>query len=114
MALFSQRAGIRTLNKAIQRESIDTELRNALWSSFHDTFVRLYSYDKGEHGWSFYPYRKELDRWLYSLWTLFYKAPSDTLPTFKTAITHIRGDFFQAEWHWVFDFLEFSAKHANE
>jgi hypothetical protein len=114
MALFSQRGGIRPLNKVIQRESVDTELKNGLWSSFHDTFVNLYYYDKGEHGWSYHPYRKELDRWLRSLWTDFYKAPTDTLPTFKSAISQIRNEFFRAEWHWVFDFLEFSAKHAKE
>jgi uncharacterized protein (DUF1810 family) len=113
MALFSQRAGISALNKVIQRESIDVELRNALWTSFHETFVNAYYHDKGEYGFSYHPYRKELEPWLYSLWTQFYKAPSDTQPTFRTAVDQIRADFFRAEWHWVFDFLEFSAKHAS-
>ena len=47
MALFSQRAGIRPLNKVIQRESIDDELRNALWTAFHDIFVNAYYHDEG-------------------------------------------------------------------
>jgi hypothetical protein len=42
MALFSQRAGINLLSKAIQRESIDDDLKNALWTSFHETFVEAY------------------------------------------------------------------------
>jgi hypothetical protein len=32
MALFSQRMGIRPMQKAIQRESMDEELRNSLWN----------------------------------------------------------------------------------
>ena len=114
MALFSQRTGVRPLNKLIQRESIDVDLRNALWSSFHDTFVQAYWHDAGDHAIPYYPYRDELSRWLYLLWTQFYKKPSDTRSKFETAIHQIRGDFFEAEWHWVFDFLEFSAKHASE
>jgi hypothetical protein len=113
MALFSQRTGIRPLNKLIQRESIDDELRNALWTSFHDSFVNAYYYNAGT-SIPYYPYQEELELWLYSLWTGFYTAPSDTQPKFREAIGHIRADFFQAEWHWVFDFLEFSAKHAKE
>src|ERR1700730_16238300 len=48
MALFSHRTGIRPLSKAIQRESIDGDLRNALWTSFHDTFVKAYYHDTGD------------------------------------------------------------------
>jgi len=61
-----------------------------------------------------YPYQKELAGWLYALWTRFYKAPSDTKPEFRKTIGQLRADFFQAEWHWVFDFLEFSAKQSEE
>jgi hypothetical protein len=113
MALFSQRAGIRSLNKVIQRESIDDELRNALWTAFHDIFVNAYYHDEGR-SIPYYPHREELELWLYSLWTGFYKAPSDTQPKFREAIGQIRADFFRLEWHWVFDFLEFSAKRAKE
>jgi hypothetical protein len=67
MALFSQRAGIRPLNKLIQRESIDDDLRNALWTAFHDTFVNPYYVDEGQYGMPYYPFQQELDRWLYSL-----------------------------------------------
>jgi len=114
MALFSHRTGIRLLSKAIQRESIDGDLRNALWTSFHDTFVKAYYHDTGDGAFPYYPYQKELDGWLYALWTRFYKAPSDTKPEFRKAIGQLRADFFQAEWHWVFDFLEFSAKQSEE
>jgi hypothetical protein len=114
MALFSQRAGIRALNKVIQRESIDVDLRNALWSTFYDTFRNAYYVDEAEYGISYYPFKNELDAWLYSLWTEFYKGPSDTKPKFRDAIEQIRNDFFQAEWHWVFGFLEFSVKHAKK
>jgi hypothetical protein len=114
MALFSQRAGINLLSKAIQRESIDDDLKNALWTSFHETFVEAYYHDEGEHGFSYHRHRKEMERWLYCLWTKFFKEPSDTEPDFRSAISHLRRTFFRAEWHWIFDFLEFSAKHAEK
>ena len=62
MALFSQRSGIRPLSKAIQRESIDDELRNALWTSFYETFVQAYYHDTGSGGFPYYEYREEMDR----------------------------------------------------
>jgi len=113
MALFSQRSGIRPLSKAIQRESIDDELRNALWTSFYETFVQAYYHDTGSGGFPYYEYREEMEFWLYSLWINLFKAPSDTKPKFPKAIGQLRANFFQAEWHWIFDFLEFSAKHSK-
>jgi AbiJ N-terminal domain 4 len=114
MALFSQRTGIRPLSKAIQRESIDDDLRNALWTSFYESFVKSYSYDafEGRHPYAHYPYQEELDTWLLMLWTHFLKRPSDTKPEFDEAVGRLRSNFFKADWHWVFDFLEFSAKQA--
>ncbi len=113
MPLFSQRAGVRPLTKAIQRESIDQDLRNALWTSFHEIFVKAYYEEEGRSPIPYYPYRSEINGWLHLLWTIFYKAPSDTKPKFREAIDRIRVNFFEAEWHWVFDFLEFSAKSAQ-
>src|SRR5262245_14013775 len=110
MALFSQREGIHPLSKAIQRESIDADLRNALWSAFYDTFRNAYYVDEGEYGFPYYPFQDELNEWLYSLWTKFYKRTSDTKPKFRDTIDQIRADFFAANWHWVLDFLEFSVK----
>src|SRR6266567_4655404 len=101
MALFSQRAGINLLSKAIQRESIDDDLKNALWTSFHETFVEAYYHDEGEHSFSYHRHRKEMERWLYCLWTKLLKEPSDTEPDFRSAISHLRGTFFRAEWHWI-------------
>ena len=114
MALFSQRAGIRPLNKVIQRESIDEALRNALWTSFHETFVNAYNYEEGNRLAPYYPLRDELKNWHYVLWTQFYQHPSDTRPSFKALIDQVRADFFDAPWYWVFDFLEFAAKNAKK
>ena len=113
MALFSQRAGIRPLTKVIQRESIDDELKNALWTSFHQTFVIAYAYEELSGIARHYPLQGELNTWRHALWTQFYKHPSDTKPSFKGTVDHVRADFFGAAWHWVFDFLEFSAKNAK-
>ena len=114
MALFSQRSGIRPLTKAIQRVRIDDELRNALWSSFYETFVLAHSYNEGDRLVPYYPLRNELDDWRHILWTRFYKHASDTKPSFKGLVDQVRPEFFQTDWHWSFDFLEFSAKHAEK
>ena len=113
MALFSQRAGIRPLAKVIQRESMDDDLRNALWTSFHETFVIAYAYEEWTGITRQYPFQGELNSWRYALWTQFYKHPSDSKPSFKALIERLRLDFFQAAWHWIYDFLEFSAKNAK-
>src|SRR5688500_10917893 len=97
MTLFSQRAGIRPFNKIIQRERIDDELRNALWSSFHETFVLAYSYEEGSRLASYYPLREALNNRRYVLWTQFYKYPSDTKPSFKERVEQVRTEFFRAE-----------------
>ena len=113
MALFSQRVGIRPLTKVIQRESIDDDLRNALWTSFHETFVTTYTYEEWSGVSRHYPLREELNSWGYVLWTRFCKHPSDTKPRFDGLIDHVRTDFFGAAWHGIYDFLEFSTKNAK-
>jgi hypothetical protein len=114
MSLFSQRTGIRPLKKSVQRESIDDELKNALWTAFHESFVGAYYFDSGESGFAHYPHQEELKAWLFQLWTNFLKLPSDARPKFRDAIPQLRAEFFNADWHWILDFLEFSAKHAEK
>lgn len=111
-ALFSQRMGITKPKSVIQVDSIDDDLRNALWnaltvSAFDEAawFLprentrpnsRYYKYV----GWKFEEY----------VWVDFLKRTVDTIPsTFDDFKPEIRRIFFKFEWYQVYDFLEFIA-----
>lgn len=116
MLLFSQRKGIRPLKKSTQREAMDGDLRNRLWSALHLCIWNKHrsykSYDSRED--------VELLKALTSLlWVSYFKYPLDTMPDFaqaprKSALQIMREYFFKAEWSEVYDFLEFVIRCAPE
>ncbi len=93
--IFSQRMGYTPKEKMLQIESIDIQLRNALW-----TAVYLL--------WSS-PLQNSADSQKIHiiLWIHFYKEPYDTMPSIEKLQETIRRKFFDCEWHQVYDFLEF-------
>lgn len=117
MTLFSQRQGLRPVDKALQREKIDDELRNRLWSA-----LKLCIWDH----WSppdFYEGRSEASRMVefvvQATWLHYFKKPIDTIPDFDTghpqsAYQIIRGHFFNGEWWQTYDLLEFLYKHIPD
>src|SRR5574337_117547 len=113
MTLFSQRKGIRPLQKAIQREVVDAELRNKLWSALkieiwdHWQPTRLYGIP--------YPESQEVENIVKIIWLHYFSEPIDTIPKFstgypKSAYQVIRDYFFNAQWWEVYDFIEFMLK----
>ena len=113
MGLFSQRKGIRPLQKNLQRESIDDDLRNRLWSATQLTVWSQWS----EPGLYQTPTQEArlVDQVVQALWLDHFKQPSDTIPHFakdrpKCAYEIIRTHFFDAEWWQVYDFIEFLLK----
>ena len=96
MALFSQRQGFRPLEKAIQKESIDDELRNGLWSRL---VIGVWSKSNGTRAIT--DSRGELLLLLRRLWIHYYKYSYDTFPqsnsygsdNIELAIEHIRNNF---------------------
>ena len=101
------------MRKAIQRESIDKELRNRLWSA-----IQLEIWDKWET--HHLGYTSQSSQWVEKLvdriWLHYWKEPLDTVPVFKGAsygkssYDIIRDFFFEAEWWVVYDFIEFLIK----
>ena len=116
MPLFSQRKGIRPLQKAIQREAIDAELRNRLWSA-----VKLVVWDNFRQPDAFGVLSDDSRAVLQlveAVWLNYFKAAVDTIPDFvfgtpKSAYKVIRDYFFEAEWWQVYDFLEYIVKAAE-
>ena len=115
MALFSHRKGIRPLQKAVQREAIDEELRNRLWSA-----LKLVIWDNHQSPDLVGRVSGDTRRVLMlveTIWLHHFKAPVDTIPGFRSgsqsAYAVLRKHFFEAEWWEVYDFLEFIAKNAG-
>jgi len=103
--LFSQRKGLTPVRKAIQRESVDIELRNLLWSTISIIFSLWESY---AYGWT--SNSEEINTLLRRYWLGFFKWPADTQPGFDGTVQEMRAQFFKFEWNQVLDFVEFTAK----
>ena len=116
--LFSQRIGKKPKEKPIQIDSIDEELRNGLWSLIY-THIYLCVNQTQQP----IPIHKSF---LTALWLHLFKKPIDELERYRKSSyllddnvyfdydyfhTMIRNWFFKAQWHEIYDFLEFIACH---
>ncbi len=101
MPRFSQRIGAQPVRVDVQKDSIDTPLRNKLWSALH---VCLFEHSRDV-------LRSEgIDASGVSLrlWIHHFNEPADTLPDWggKLFATMMRHRFFQMQWYEVYDFVE--------
>lgn len=108
MKSFSERKGLKPVRDTIQTDSMTEELRNSLWNGLH---VIIWGADGFLH--SRYSSMPEIDVFSEHLWFSYFKKPIDTRPSFRfldrsERILKITRDyFFGAQWHEVYDFLEF-------
>jgi hypothetical protein len=102
MASFSQRHGLKPMQKALQVEAVDLDLRNALWTAFDTVYCRTSS-----------PTREQLNQLLTRFWLHYFKQPSDTRPVQDKLINELRSRFFGGMWYDVFDILEFIANECS-
>jgi len=111
--LFSQRKGIEPITKIFQKDDIDADLRNTLWSA-----LQVCYWDKCKNQLSHlasYIKTSNLESLFFSYWISFFKKPIDTLPNnFDEALDFIRDYFLSCPWHKVYDFIEFTAQHGPE
>ncbi len=74
---FSERYGYKPVRDIIQKESIDNELKNGLWSVFHS-----YIWNRIEQGRNQSSFTRNSN--IYSLvesyWLNLFKKPTDTIP----------------------------------
>ncbi len=115
---FSQRYGYTPVKSALQIESIDAELRNALWS-----VVKLHYWDVVRWSDDILNSRRLLSNYgneniqalCQRLWLHFFKQPLDTLPNdFEEVYGRLRKYFFESKWYEVYDFIEFLAQSYPE
>lgn len=115
---FSERYGFKPVKTSIQKESMDQDLKNSLWSvlkmHYWDT-IRTNIYGSAcslsELG------NEQLRILCQRLWFYFFKLPLDNLPMndWGSVYAQLRDRFFKWSWHEVYDFIEFVAQnHPNE
>ena len=100
---FSQRIGIQPVETVVQTNGMTIDLRNSLWNVLN------------KHLWSLHgfmtPSNAEVYRFGESLWQDYFKEPTDNIPVYGEEILRVVRDyFFKAEWHIVYDFLEFTLR----
>lgn len=119
MVLFSQRKGIRPVTKALQKESMDDDLRNRLWTGIQIGFWEHFNDSPIEV--------RNVVMWI---WLNHFKEPLDTLPAPKltpytylqeydhysswSAYKRIRRHFFEQQWWMAYDLIEFLMKTITE
>ena len=86
---FSQRQGLKPVQKALQKDGMDPELRTGLWNAFHWNRLNVLRSKDYEN-----------------IWVFFYKRPIDEFSC-EDHDHQIRYRFFNAEWNDVYDLIEF-------
>lgn len=107
---FSERMGLRPVKSVIQIDSMDDELRNALWD-VHQLII----WDREESSYLGTTATSNC-LWLFrAYWHSHFKQPIDTLPSStRDTIQAIRRRFFSGDWSEVYDFVEFTAKALRD
>lgn len=104
--------GITPLEKAIQTESIDDDLRNDLWSALETTLWVGYE----PHNYHRLEFNKSIDTLIQVIWTRLFKLAIDTAPPFKgtrgCAHIQLRALIMEGPWYKVYDLIEFILQNA--
>jgi hypothetical protein len=110
MSLFSNRQGLKPMQKVVQKESIDQELRNGLWSALYELIYKK----GGRPNYGIATQDSEvIENLFFHYWINHFKLPSDNRPAYDSALNHVREIYFNAPWHEVYDFIEFTAKKCG-
>lgn len=108
---FSERQGLRPVKSAIQVDSMDEALRNSLWNVLQSVVWDSHE-DRGSYSYST---SSNLFALFKTYWADFFKVPTDQIPTYVSdAIKQIRDYYFEAKWHDVYDFVEFTAAYLTK
>lgn len=115
---FSQRMRIKPAEKILQKDGMDDDLRNSLWSLLTSFYWDTFNKEKfGQMGYRLdYIAGSNLQELFTDLWLHYFKKPTDTIPRMFHDDTNglglLRGYFFSAPWYEIYDFVEFVARHG--
>jgi len=101
---FSQRMGKKPVNKELQFESMDEDLKTGLWNVYLSLFLKQISgYTNGS--------QSDLDRYFEYIWREYFKYPLDQRnPDYEANLAIIKQKYISYSWHEVYHFIEF---HVN-
>lgn len=113
---FSQRLGLTPATKLAQRESMDEDLRNSLWSLLTLHYWNKYraptNYDFGRGD---YVDGSNMSPLVTCIWLHYFKKPVDTIDEYwEYCLKRIRDHFFASKWFQVYDFMEFVAGNGRD
>jgi hypothetical protein len=100
---FSQRIGKEPVKTEFQIESMDNDLRTALWNAF-----QMFFFEKIDSDWIL---SSNFGTFFNTLWINFFKFQlDDIVNNFQDMHVAIKTSFFLFEWYEVYDFIEFVAQ----
>jgi len=106
---FSVRKGYKKANTIVQKDSMNDELRNSLWSVLVRNRFGNISFMQGTL------LNNSMARFCDSLWFNLFKLPVDSIPDNKyTALEYLNSQFFQWQWNEVYDFIEFAVQYFKD
>ncbi len=110
MPSFSQRKGLKPLQKTLQVEDLDEELRNRLWSVLY-TYI-FCNYERSDRIVGRSQKAEEAVNIAYYFWTEFCKKPADTFtepnPNLSNTSFHfIKAGILAKPWNEALDLVEF-------
>src|SRR6266536_1786074 len=112
--LFSQRQGLKPVQKALQVDAIDDQLRSGLWNCLMVTYFNNFS-GSGSPLAPMALRGSNLHSLFVGYWHSLLKRPLDNMhDSFSQACNEIREVFFRCEWNEVYDFIEFTADNGPE
>ena len=104
---FSERYGYTPVRTAMQVDSIDESLRNALWN-----IVKIIYWDAVRDAYLSSYHNQTIKALCNRLWHKFFRLTLDTLPDdWGDARDIIREKYFRFDWYEVYDFVEFLAEN---
>lgn len=105
---FSERYGYKPVREIIQKDGIDDQLQNALWSILHASIWNNITHS----GPYRYTKRSNVYNLVHTYWFNIFKKPTDTIPlNTSDSIKIIRDYFFNCEWFEIYSFIEETYDH---
>jgi len=108
---FSERSGYRKVREIVQIDSVDEQLKNALWSLLK---IHVWDHVHYRYGGYYLSHNEEIKALCERLWFSFFKKPLDTLDNNWSKVrAFLRTHFFNCPWYEVYDFIEFVANNYS-
>src|ERR1035438_8008370 len=108
---FSEEKGFRKARASVQREEMDSALRNGLWNVLHKM---LFENDRFIYSQLSLYQPSMLDELVNSLWQSHFKQPVDQAPQgVESQVATLRDYFFKAQWWDIYDLVGFILSHLN-